>query len=128
MFVNSFMVHQHMKATHVTKFDKLIMCVYKKNHISSNKTIWGHRKSSHPVSDFWHNSSCSSKWGKSCPRVSSPTQQLITFGVSCALFMILIHDLSMLENLFASCNKWMKIVWRLLKYYNVSRNEKIVLT
>lgn len=59
--------------------------------------------SRYPVRDFWQSSSCSSKWGSSCPRVSSPTQQVTTLGVSWAFVRIFTHDLSMLPNLLASC-------------------------
>ena len=59
-------------------------------------------KTTHPVSDFWHNSSCSSKWGSNWPRVSSPTQHVTTLSVSCARVMIFTQDLSMLEKRLAS--------------------------
>lgn len=57
---------------------------------------------SYPVSDFWQSSSCSSKWGNSWPRVSSPTQHWTTLGVSCARVKIFTQDLSMLANRLAS--------------------------
>ena len=60
------------------------------------------RKTTNPVSDFWHNSSCSSKWGSNWPRVSSPTQHVTTLSVSCARVMIFTQDLSMLEKRLAS--------------------------
>ena len=59
-------------------------------------------KTTNPVSDFWHNSSCSSKWGSNWPRVSSPTQHVTTLSVSCARVMIFTQDLSMLEKRLAS--------------------------
>lgn len=58
---------------------------------------------SHPVSDFWHSSSCSIRWGRSCIKVSSPTQHWTTLGVSCARVMIFTQDLSILLNRLASC-------------------------
>lgn len=65
--------------------------------------------SRYPVRDFWQSSSCSSRCGKSCPRVSSPTQHCTTLGISWALPMILIHDLSMLLNRLASCGSCLAI-------------------
>lgn len=62
---------------------------------------WKH-PDTHPVSDFWQSSSCSSRWGSSCIRVSSPTQHWTTFGVSWARVMIFTHDLSMLLKRLAS--------------------------
>ena len=59
-------------------------------------------KTTNPVSDFWHSSSCSSKWGSNWPRVSSPTQHVTTLSVSCARVMIFTQDLSMLEKRLAS--------------------------
>jgi len=56
----------------------------------------------YPVRDFWHISSCSSRWGSSWPIVSSPTHDWTTLGISWARVMILTHDLSMLEKRFAS--------------------------
>ena len=58
--------------------------------------------SKYPVSDFWHSSNCSRRWGRSWPSVSSPTQHWTTLVVSCALHMILTQDLSMFWNLLAS--------------------------
>ena len=59
--------------------------------------------SRYPVRDFWHSSNCSRRCGRSWPRVSSPTQHWTTLGVSWALVMILIQDLSMPWNRLASC-------------------------
>ena len=56
-----------------------------------------------PVRDFWQTSSCSSRWGRRCPRVSSPTQHCTTFRSSCAFCMMRSHALSIAWNLFASC-------------------------
>ena len=59
-------------------------------------------ETTNPVSDFWHSSSCSSKWGSNWPRVSSPTQHVTTLSVSCARVMIFTQDLSVLEKRLAS--------------------------
>lgn len=61
---------------------------------------------SHPVSDFWQISSCSRRWGSSCPMVSSPTHDCTTLGISWARVMIFTHDLSMLEKRFASWGRF----------------------
>lgn len=58
-----------------------------------------------PVRDFWHISSCSSRWGSSWPIVSSPTHDCTMVGISCARVMIFTQDLSMLEKRLAS---WME--------------------
>lgn len=55
-----------------------------------------------PVSDFWQTSSCSSRCGRRCPSVSSPTQHWTTFRSSCAFCMIRSHALSIAWNRFAS--------------------------
>ena len=59
----------------------------------------------YPVSDFWQTSSCSKRCGRSCIRVSSPTQHCTTLGVSWARVMIFTHALSMLLNRLASCGQ-----------------------
>ena len=78
----------------------------------------------YPVSDFWHSSSCSRRWGSNCPMNSSPTQHWTTLVFSWARTMIFTQDLSMLEKRLASCtrkqgrNKQMKIrlAWKRLWY------------
>ena len=65
--------------------------------------------SRYPVSDFWQISSCSSRWGSSWASVSSPVQHSTTLWISCALCIIRCQDLSMFENLFASCRPQHKI-------------------
>jgi len=81
-------------------------------------------KKTNPVSDFWHSSNCSSKWGSNWPRVSSPTQHVTTFSVSCARTMIFTQDLSMLEKRLASwkrksmhCLPSSLVDIRICKYY-----------
>ena len=58
--------------------------------------------SRYPVRDFWQISSCSSRWGRSWDRVSSPTQHCTTLGFSWARCMIFCQDLSMLAKRLAS--------------------------
>lgn len=58
--------------------------------------------SKYPLKLFWHSSNCSCRWGKSCLRRSSPTQQDTTPGVSWALCIIFCQDLSILEKRLAS--------------------------
>ena len=56
----------------------------------------------YPLKDFWLSSNCSCKCGNSWDKVSSPTQQVTTFGDSRARCMIFCEDLSIFENLLAS--------------------------
>jgi len=70
----------------------------KKNRGNSSRFF-----SRYPVSDFWQISSCSSRCGSSWASVSSPEQHSTTLGISWARCIMRCHDLSMFENLFASC-------------------------
>ena len=87
----------------------LLNCDWKRSPIQHNPIST--TMSTYPVSDFWQSSSCSSRWGRSCIRVSSPTQHWTTLGVSWALCMIFTQDLSMLPNRLASC--WWMVRWKI---------------